>query len=86
MIIEVDDDGYVVRWQNKLGGEWKSSYIDELVEVYEKSNTTCTWVKNDGDSRFMCSVCKSKEDVPTIMGKPKIWEYCPSCGSKVVYD
>ena len=36
-----------------------------------------------GDSRFMCSVCKWKEHVPTCMGKPTVWEYCPSCGARM---
>ena len=39
-----------------------------------------------GDSRFMCSVCKWKEHVPTCMGKPTVWEYCPSCGSRMDGD
>ena len=39
------------------------------------------WQRLEGDSRFMCSVCKWKENVPTIMGKPTVWDYCPSCGS-----
>lgn len=39
------------------------------------------WERVEGDSRFMCSVCKAKEHVPTIMGKPTVWDYCPNCGS-----
>ncbi len=39
-----------------------------------------------GDSRFMCSVCKWKEHVPTCMGKPTVWEYCPSCGARMDGD
>ena len=43
------------------------------------------WIdlRQEGDSRFMCSVCKWKEHVPTCMGKPTVWEYCPSCGAKM---
>lgn len=39
------------------------------------------WERTEGDSRFMCSVCKSKEHVPTIMGQPTVWDYCPNCGA-----
>lgn len=39
------------------------------------------WERTEGDSRFMCSVCKCKEHVPTIMGQPTVWDYCPHCGS-----
>ena len=39
------------------------------------------WIKPYGDSRFMCSICKSKENVPTCMGKPSVWDYCPNCGA-----
>ena len=41
------------------------------------------WCGDKGDSRFMCSVCKSKENVPTCMGEPTIWDYCPSCGARM---
>lgn len=39
------------------------------------------WERLHGDSRFMCSVCKGKENVPTIMGEPTVWDYCPNCGA-----
>ena len=39
------------------------------------------WCGDKGDSRFMCSVCKSKENVPTCMGEPSVWDYCPNCGA-----
>lgn len=41
------------------------------------------WCGDKGDSRFMCSVCKSKENVPTCMGEPSVWVYCPNCGAKM---
>jgi len=41
------------------------------------------WERLVGDSRFMCSVCKCKEDVPTCNGEPTIWDYCPSCGARM---
>lgn len=39
------------------------------------------WMGDTGDSRWMCSVCKGKEKVPTIMGEPIVWEFCPNCGA-----
>ena len=41
------------------------------------------WIKPYGDSRFMCSICKGKENVPTCMGKPSVWDYCPNCGCRM---
>lgn len=41
------------------------------------------WKGEEGDSRFMCSVCKWKENVPTCNGVPDIWQYCPSCGARM---
>lgn len=41
------------------------------------------WKGGEGDSRFMCSVCHCKEDVPTCNGEPTIWDYCPNCGSRM---
>lgn len=42
------------------------------------------WMGEQGDSRYMCSVCNCKEDnVPTCNGEPTIWEYCPNCGAKM---
>ena len=41
------------------------------------------WMGDTGDSKFMCSRCKAKENVPTVMGKPTVWEYCPNCGAKI---
>lgn len=39
------------------------------------------WISLDNDSRHVCSVCRSKEYVPTCMGEPTIWNYCPNCGA-----
>ena len=39
------------------------------------------WTHGKGDSRWMCSVCKGKENAPTVMGKPIVWDYCPNCGA-----
>lgn len=47
----------------------------------ERKTGEWIWMGEQGDSRFMCSVCKSKENVPTIMGKPDVWWFCPDCGA-----
>ena len=39
--------------------------------------------KPDGSTVCACSVCGSEEVVPTCMGEPTIWNYCPSCGAKM---
>ena len=46
-----------------------------------RENVHAHWEKAYGDSRLMCSVCKSKEIVPTMMGKPIVWGFCPCCGA-----
>lgn len=49
--------------------------------VVERKSGKWIWMGEKGDSRFMCSVCKSKENVPTCNGEPTIWWYCPNCGA-----
>ena len=53
----------------------------EPEEVMEVKHGRWIWMGEKGDSRFMCSMCKSKENVPTIMGKPEVWWFCPNCGA-----
>ena len=59
--------------------------IDELptVDAVPVRRAHWIWKGDEGDSRFMCSECKCKEDVPTCMGVPDIWEYCPNCGARM---
>lgn len=52
----------------------------------ERKKGKWIWMGDKGDSRFMCSVCKGKENVPTIMGKPTVWDYCPNCGAEMKGD
>lgn len=49
----------------------------------ERKKGRWIWKGEEGDSRFMCSVCKSKEYVPTCNGVPSIWEFCPNCGARM---
>ena len=48
----------------------------------EPQRKTGKWLRPEGDSRFMCSVCKCKGKVPTIMCDPVVWDYCPNSGCK----
>ena len=50
-----------------------------------RENVKAHWIdmKPTGDSRFMCSRCRCKEKVPTIMGVPIVWGYCPNCGAEM---
>ena len=57
--------------------------LDKIPSVPEPERKTGRWIRLEGDSRFMCSVCKCKEKVPTIMGDPVIWGWCPNCGAKM---
>ena len=57
-------------------------YCDDIEPTADvRKNVHAHWEKAYGDSRLMCSVCKSKEIVPTMMGKPIVWGFCPCCGA-----
>lgn len=53
------------------------------VDAVQVRHAHWIWKGDEGDSRFMCSECKCKEYVPTCMGVPDIWEYCPNCGARM---
>lgn len=58
--------------------------VKEQPTVYAVRHGHWIWMGEQGDSRYMCSVCKCKEEnVPTCNGEPTIWEYCPNCGAKM---
>ena len=59
------------------------SDIENAPTADVRENVHAHWEKTDGDSRLMCSVCKSREIVPTMMGKPIVWSFCPNCGAKM---
>ena len=56
---------------------------DDFLSIEEPKVGEWVWMGDKGDSRFMCSVCKGKENVPTIMGKPIVWDFCPNCGARM---
>ena len=62
---------------------WHAVEEAPTVDVPDRKVGKWVWMGDKGDSRWMCSVCKSKEDVPTIMGKPIVWDYCPNCGARM---
>ena len=41
------------------------------------------WIKDYEKNIYKCSVCGCEEVVPTCMGEPTIWKYCPNCGSVI---
>lgn len=57
--------------------------IDEQSTIEAEPVRHGRWIKCTGDSRLMCSVCKCKEHVPTINGKPIVWVCCPNCGTRM---
>ena len=78
------DEYYEELWEQ--GEDECCSPVDVIAkllpaDVVKRRKGKWIWMGDKGDSRFMCSVCKWKEEVPTCMGVPNIWEYCPSCGS-----
>lgn len=84
MVVEINEvDCSIVKWSKDGKTDWKSANIDDLIHAYEQKRGKWIWMGDRGDSRFMCSVCLCKENVPTIMGKPEIWGYCPNCGAKM---
>ena len=87
----IDADALIDRvtrmWENRQLTNTKYKSFTEILtaqptaDVVERKKGEWVWMGEKGDSRFMCSVCKSKENVPTIMGKPEVWWFCPNCGA-----
>lgn len=69
----------------EIHGGKRSLLIDTQPTADVRENVKAHWIdmKSTGDNRFMCSRCKWKEKVPTIMGEPIVWDYCPSCGAQM---
>ena len=63
--------------------ELQSAFDMAIESLSAERSGEWIWCGDKGDSRFMCSVCKCKENVPTCMGEPTIWDYCPNCGAKM---
>ena len=81
MIIDVDEDGYVVSW-GETGKENKAT-IDELIAVYEKQKKGY-WALYPYEAGpldmygFSCSACGAI--TPTSVSK---YKYCPNCGARM---
>lgn len=41
------------------------------------------WGEADKYGNRICSNCKSVEHVPTLMGEPIVWDFCPNCGAQM---
>lgn len=63
-----------------VSNAYENGYQQGKFEATQKTGKWI-WKGEEWDSRFMCSVCYCKENVPTCNGKPTIWKYCPNCGS-----
>ena len=35
------------------------------------------------EGKWICSNCGYGEDVPTVMGEPTVWNFCPNCGAEM---
>lgn len=72
-------------WETDPTDEEIEITIDRIPTVDAKPVRHAHWIwkGDEGDSRFMCSECGGKEYVPTCMGIPNIWEYCPNCGARM---
>ena len=62
---------------------FSNALMEEIKAIPSADRPQGEWIKPYGDSRFMCSICKGKENVPTCMGKPSVWDYCPNCGARM---
>lgn len=75
--------------QCKRGGDFEDACtaIEDAPTVEpQRMRGKWIWKGEEGDSRFSCSVCKCRENVPTCNGIPDIWDYCPNCGCQMNGD
>ena len=81
----IDADKLQEEFKELHGGK-RSLLIDTQPTADVRENVKAHWIdmKPTGDSRFMCSRCKGKEKVPTIMREPIVWDYCPNCGAQMM--
>lgn len=64
------------------------NYVRDVVEEAFKRLPSAEavqgeWIKDYEKNIYKCSVCGCEEVVPTCMGEPTIWKYCPNCGSVI---
>ena len=48
-----------------------------------RENVHAHWEEVDKYGNRKCSNCKSIEHVPTLMGEPIVWDFCPNCGARM---
>ncbi len=60
-----------------------SCAFDVLPTADVRENVHAHWEEADKYGNRRCSNCKSVEHVPTLMGKPIVWDFCPNCGAQM---
>lgn len=48
-----------------------------------RENVHAHWEEVDKYGNRRCSNCEAVEHVPTLMGKPIVWNFCPNCGAQM---
>ena len=78
-------------WNQGASTSWADAYrecadmVDEQPTI-EPERKKGRWIPDNNsvyETRFVCSLCRESQDVPTI-GFTKyipIWDYCPNCGA-----
>lgn len=77
------DNLIACKFKNDISYNAFASLVRRQPTVEAEPTKHGRWIRLNGDSRFMCSVCKGKENVPTCNGEPTIWDYCPNCGTRM---
>ena len=55
--------------------------INELPSV--SAERVGEWIPSKTSRNYICSSCGNEELVPTCMGEPTVWRYCPWCGARM---
>lgn len=62
--------------------KWVSDIkIEDAPTADVRENVHAHWEEVDKYGNRRCSNCESVEHVPTLMGKPIVWNFCPTCGA-----
>lgn len=57
--------------------------LEEVPTANVRENVHAHWEEADKYGNRRCSNCETVEHVPTLMGKPIVWNFCPNCGAKM---
>lgn len=86
---EMDEDEKAEwrRWTAILGERSAFKFdVADAPTADVRENVHAHWEEVDKYGNRKCSNCKSIEHVPTLMGKPIVWDFCPSCGAMMTMD